>query len=195
MQTLSCFETYHWHIIVLRNSWSNHTLWAKERLTQHTINHFFPTFLGKIRWNDQIKVLVTQLCPTLCNSKNCSPPGSSVHEIVQARILEWVAISFSRESSWPRNQTQVSRIVGRFFTESSGDQNDQTLTIIDSAQTVTSYMFKTSRARHAHMILTQTSPGCGGGEPRCCWGHSEWQSPVPAIMKVVTTLVHSWRGQ
>ena len=107
MQTLSCFETYHWHIIVLRNSWSNHTLWAKERLTQHTINHFFPTFLGKIRWNDQIKVLVTQLCPTLCNSKNCSPPGSSVHEIVQARLLEWVAIPFSRGSSWSRDRTQV----------------------------------------------------------------------------------------
>ena len=116
MQTLSCFETYHWHIIVLRNSWSNHTLWAKERLTQHTINHFFPTFLGKIRWNDQIKVLVTQLCPTLCNSKNCSPPGSSVHEIVQVRILEWIALPFSRGSSWPWEQTWVSCIAGGSFT-------------------------------------------------------------------------------
>ena len=41
-------------------------------------------------------VLVTQLCPTLCNPMSCSPPGSLVHEILQARILEWVAISFSR---------------------------------------------------------------------------------------------------
>ena len=47
---------------------------------------------------------------------DCSPPGSSVHGILQARILEWVAISFSRESSQPRNQTQVSCIAGRFFT-------------------------------------------------------------------------------
>ena len=46
----------------------------------------------------------------------CSPPGSSVHEIPQARILEWVTIPFSRGSSWPRDQTQVSCIAGRFFT-------------------------------------------------------------------------------
>ena len=47
---------------------------------------------------------------------DCSPPGSSVHEILQARILEWVAIPFSRGSSQPRDQTQVSCIAGRFFT-------------------------------------------------------------------------------
>ena len=59
---------------------------------------------------------VAQSCPTLCNPMDCSPPGSSVHGIFQARILEWVAISFSRRSSWPRDWTQVSRIVGRHFT-------------------------------------------------------------------------------
>ena len=47
---------------------------------------------------------------------DCSMPGSSVHAIFQKRILEWVAISFSRRSSWPRDQTQVSHIAGRFFT-------------------------------------------------------------------------------
>ena len=41
-------------------------------------------------------VLIAQLCPTLCDPMDCSPLGSSVHEILQARILEWVAISFSR---------------------------------------------------------------------------------------------------
>ena len=46
---------------------------------------------------------------------NCSPPGSSVHEILQARILEWVAISFSKESSQPRDWTRVACIAGRFF--------------------------------------------------------------------------------
>ena len=45
------------------------------------------------------KVLVTQSCLSLCNPMDCSPPGSSVHGILQARILEWVAIPFSRESS------------------------------------------------------------------------------------------------
>ena len=52
-----------------------------------------------------------------CNPMNWSLPGSSVHGILQARILEWVAISFSRWSSWPRNQTQVSCIAGRFLTD------------------------------------------------------------------------------
>ena len=47
---------------------------------------------------------------------DCSRPGSSVHAILQARILEWVAISFSRGSSWPRDQTQVFCTAGRFFT-------------------------------------------------------------------------------
>jgi len=59
---------------------------------------------------------VTQSCPTLCNPMDCSPPGSSVHGIVQARVLEWIAISFSRGSSWPRDRTQVSCIAGRHFT-------------------------------------------------------------------------------
>ena len=58
---------------------------------------------------------VTQLCPTLCDPVECSPPASSVHGILQARILEWVAISFSRGSSRPRDRTQVSHIAGRCF--------------------------------------------------------------------------------
>ena len=51
------------------------------------------------------KVLVAQFCPTLCNPTDFSSPGSSVHGIVQARLLEWVAITFSRGSSQPRNPT------------------------------------------------------------------------------------------
>ena len=58
---------------------------------------------------------VAQLCPTLCNPMDCSLQGSSFHGIFQARVLEWVAISFSRGSSQPRDQTQVSRIIGRCF--------------------------------------------------------------------------------
>ena len=59
---------------------------------------------------------VTQSCPTLCKSMDFSPPDSSVHGISQARILKWAAISFSRGSSWPRDQTRVSCITRRFFT-------------------------------------------------------------------------------
>ena len=58
---------------------------------------------------------VTQSCLTLCNPVDCSPPGSSIHGILQARVLEWVAISFSRGSSQPRDRTQVSCIAGRHF--------------------------------------------------------------------------------
>ena len=59
---------------------------------------------------------VAQSCLTLCNPMDCSPPGSSVHGILQARILEWVAISSSRGSSQPWDWTSVSCIAGRFFT-------------------------------------------------------------------------------
>ena len=57
---------------------------------------------------------VAQLCMALCDPMDCSPPGSSVHRILQARILELVAVPFSRGSSQPRNQTQVSCIAGVF---------------------------------------------------------------------------------
>ena len=57
-----------------------------------------------------------QLCPTPCDPMECSPPGSSVRGILQARILEWVAIPFSRGSSQPRDRTWVSCITGGFFT-------------------------------------------------------------------------------
>ena len=52
--------------------------------------------------------LVTKSCPTLCDPMNWSPPGSSVHGIFQARILEWVAVSLSRGSSQPRDQTHIT---------------------------------------------------------------------------------------
>ena len=57
-----------------------------------------------------------QSCLTLCNPMDYSPPGSSVHGTLHARILEWVAISFSKGSSQPRDRTQVSCTAGRLFT-------------------------------------------------------------------------------
>ena len=61
-------------------------------------------------------VLVAQSYPALCNTVECSPPGSSLHGILQARILGWVAISLSRESSQHRDRTQVSCIAAECFT-------------------------------------------------------------------------------
>ena len=61
-------------------------------------------------------VLVSQSCSTVFDPAGWSQPGSSVHGILQARILEWPAMPSSRGSSQPRDQTQVSFIAGRFFT-------------------------------------------------------------------------------
>ena len=64
-------------------------------------------------------VLSGSVCPTLCDPVDCSPLGSSVHRIFQARILEWVAISYSKGSFWPRDWTQSlasPASTGRFFT-------------------------------------------------------------------------------
>ena len=60
-----------------------------------------PGYRASLRWC----VCVLSCVPALCNPMDCSLPGSSLHGILQARILEWVAISFSRESSQPRDQT------------------------------------------------------------------------------------------
>ena len=60
-------------------------------------------------------VKLLQSCPNLCDPMDCSPTGSSVHGILQARILKWIAISSSRGSSWPRDQTHISYVscIGR----------------------------------------------------------------------------------
>ena len=63
----------------------------------------------------KVKVLVTQSCPNSCDPMDCSPPDFSVHGILQARILEWVAVPFSRGSSQLRDQTHVFRFAGGFF--------------------------------------------------------------------------------
>ena len=73
--------------------------------------------LGSILlYHEWKKNLDAQSCLTHCNPVDYSPPGSSVQRILQARPLEWIAIPFSRGSYWPRDQTQVSCITGRFFT-------------------------------------------------------------------------------
>ena len=79
---------------------------------------FIKSFLVGIfsRQFDMLKVLVTQSCLTLCDPMDCSPPGSSVYGIFQARILEWTATSFYRRCSLPKDQSWVSYIEGRSST-------------------------------------------------------------------------------
>ena len=74
------------------------------------------TFSSPVATAEVKRSEVAQSCPTLSGPVDCSLPGSSLHGIFQARILEWVAISFSRGSSQPRDRTEVSLIVGRRFT-------------------------------------------------------------------------------
>ena len=76
-----------------------------------TVMSLLFNMLSEVKWSE-----VAQSCPTLCYPTDCSLLHSSVYGIFQARVLEWVAISFSRGSSWPRNRTQISHTVGRRFT-------------------------------------------------------------------------------
>ena len=131
---------------------------------------------------------IAQSCPTLCDPVDCSPPGSSVHGILQARILEWVAISFSRGSSQPRDQTHVSRIAGRCLSSNLPSGHN-----ITSGRTVQRFpLEKIKREKHfknvniysCHRIMTVAVKeptvywlcgSCDWPAPRCWWsckGHS-----------------------
>ena len=98
---------------------------------------------------------VAQSCPTLCDPMDCNPSGSSVPGIFQARILEWVVISFSRGSSQPRNRTHISCIPGRFFTTSHPGSpimqfRDIVLRTRSSWSPVVSICLSTMAANHKH---------------------------------------------
>ena len=82
-------------------------------LRENTLDSKTPDILNLKRISVCAKSL--QLCTALCDPMDCSPSGSSVHGILQARILEWVAIPFSKGSSWPRDRTHISYVsyIGR----------------------------------------------------------------------------------
>ena len=113
------FCTYYWkHSKCVVNNWSNPAEFSEceswEKTTNRTCNGHLWFAKYCFSWIDGWKICVrcmlmnVQLCLTLCDPMDCSPPGSPVHGIFQARILEWIAISSSRGSSWPRDQTCVS---------------------------------------------------------------------------------------
>ena len=84
--------------------------WQEILLTSESLKMTLAYTWHLVKWSE-----VAQPCPTLCDPRDCSLQGSTVHGIFQARVLEWVAITFSRGSSWPRDRTQVSCIAGRHF--------------------------------------------------------------------------------
>ena len=95
------------------SAWDSISFWSPEWMNAEV---FTPKLLCCFSSTLWFKVLVLQSCPTLFDPMDHSPSGSSVHEIVQARILEWVAIPFSRRSSLSRDWTCISCIAGGFFT-------------------------------------------------------------------------------
>ena len=105
-QGISTFDNCWKRILKMKRSFI--TLWASQIKNVH---HTRVLLVLKVK----LKVLLTQSCPTLCDPTDRSPPGSSVRGILLARILEWVAIPFSRGFSRPRDRTQVSCIADRFF--------------------------------------------------------------------------------
>ena len=96
--------------------------------------------------------------PTLYNSMDCSSPGSFVHGILQARILEWIAVPFSKGSSPPRDQTQLSCLAGRFFSiRATREAHTSSFTYnldfcLSHINTVMSYSQRASRAKHTPFI-------------------------------------------
>ena len=100
-------------------SWGHHASWFKTILQSYSNQNSIVLVLKtdiqtsgiELKWSK-----ATQSCPTLGDPMDCSLQGSSVHGIFQARVLEWVAISFSRGSSKARDRTEVSCIANRWFT-------------------------------------------------------------------------------
>ena len=124
MYNINRLILYQWHRYVLYTFFVKEgaheglpQAWGRHHVQLNMATHWHGLSLSYCFANSRkVKALVTQLCLILCDPMDCSPPGSSVHGILQARTVEWIAIPFSRESFQPRDRTQVSCIAGRFFT-------------------------------------------------------------------------------
>ena len=122
--------------------------------------------------------LVAQSCLTLCHPMDRSPPGSSVHGILQARILEWVAMPSSRGSSQLRDQTWVSHIAGRFFTSwGTGKPKNTGVDSLSLLQRIFPTQELNQCLLHSKWILWQPTPVFLPGEShgqKSLVGYSIW---------------------
>ena len=132
--------------------------------------------------------LVTQSCPTLCGLMDCSPPSSSVHGTLQARILEWVAMPFCRGSSQPRHWTQVS-CIGRWILYRLSHQRRSHNTALKLENTkhwsvlkAMTYKSHSMRSNHAWLFVTHGlySPWNSPGQNTGSGSHSLLQRIFPA---------------
>ena len=135
-----------------------------------------------------------------------SPPGSSVHGILQARILEWVAISFSRGSSQPRDQTCVSCIAGRFFTAELPGKPLEMFSLVQFSRSVVSNSLWPHELQHARPPCPSPTPRV---YPNSCsssqWCHptisssvvpfSSCPQPLPASGSFPMSQFFAWGGQ
>ena len=113
------------NMIFVDNSPKVNNLNVYQLATQNVVYTYNRKLFGNNdnRWSTECSTTLIKLesevahsCPTLCDPMDCSILRSSIHGIFQVRVLEWVAIPFSKGSSWPRDRTQVSHTVGRHFT-------------------------------------------------------------------------------
>ena len=128
----------------------------------------------KTDFNSLLKTitLCAQSQLTLFSPMDCSQPGSSVHEIFQARILEWGAISFSRGFSQPRDQSRSPALVGEFFTTSATWEAQWPFTGTEVTETVELVPMRTcqmSRKRRAKLIAMAGDAECFGNNKTKWW--------------------------
>ena len=125
------------------------------------------------------KVLVTQSCPTFCDPMDSSPPDSFVHGILQARILEWVAISFSMGLPWPRDQTKSPALLADSLLSEPPGKPAHTLLLLLFSQSVVSDSLQPRGLQHARLPCPSPSPGaCSNSCPLSRWCHPTISSSV-----------------
>ena len=122
---------------------------------------------------------VAQSFPTLCDPMDCSLPGSFLHGILQARVLEWVAISVCRGSSWPRDPTWVSHIPGRRFNLWATREALYQLSSVQFSCSVMSYSLRPHESQHARPPCPSPTPGVhSDSHPSSWWCHPAISSSV-----------------
>ena len=115
-----------------------------------------------------------QSCLTLCNPVDCSPPGSSVHEILQVKILDWVAMPSSRESSQPRDWTHVSYVscIGRQVLYHQSHLGSPERGSVQFSCSVVSDSLWPYGLKHARLTCLSPTPGaCPNSCPLSRWYH------------------------
>ena len=167
-------------------------------------------FLTRDKLLSNILVLAAQSSPTLCNPMDCSQPGSSVHGILQARVLEWVAIPFSRGSSQPRDWTRLGLLNCRHILYCLNHQGSPTLkpfprslffllplspliTLLPTheAQLSSGYIHLTTPILHIHQIQkTLRSPNSWE-----CWQKQTWSLNWGQFKKCYKNLLFGSQGK